>query len=205
MLHFADVHKQAVRLVRNLVRTETTISISEVSRLVSVDTPVSAIEVSGLVSAASMVAGDTGTGQRCNGNAWLLAGRHQSGFELGRVGPVGAPRRITRNVWVFEHGVHDSLRAHDLARSERLVQGGFTAPLRWAAPRGGAGTRQWNLAMLPSGCITSTCSQMVRCPTTKSSILTFFLITSLKQSNPRVTICAANLNIPQPHCVQVRN
>lgn len=32
-------------------------------------------------------------------------------------------------VWVFEHGVRDSLRAHDLARSVRLVQGGFTERL----------------------------------------------------------------------------
>jgi hypothetical protein len=65
-----------------------------------------------------------------NGSAWLLAGRHQFRFELACVGPVGTSGRISGKVWFFEHGVHDGLRAHDLARCEASIQDGFTGRLR---------------------------------------------------------------------------
>ena len=65
-----------------------------------------------------------------NGSTRLLAGRNQFGFELACVGPVGAPGRISGKVWFFEHGVHDGLRAHDLARYKTSIQGGFTGRLR---------------------------------------------------------------------------
>lgn len=51
-----------------------------------------------------------------NGNTGLLAGCHQFGLELAGVGAVGTSGRILGEAWVFEHGVHDGLRAHDLAR-----------------------------------------------------------------------------------------
>jgi len=42
---------------------------------------------------------------------------------------VGASGRILGKVWVFEHGVHDGLRAHDLARCENSIQDGFAGRL----------------------------------------------------------------------------
>ena len=50
-------------------------------------------------------------------------------FELSYVGAVGTPDRIASKVGFFEHGVHDGLRAHDLARCESSIQDGFTACL----------------------------------------------------------------------------
>ena len=69
------------------------------------------------------------SGYGSNGSTRLLAGRHQLGFELACVGPVGTPGRISGKVWFFEHGVHDGLRAHDLARCEASIQDGFTGRL----------------------------------------------------------------------------
>ena len=69
-------------------------------------------------------------GQRCDGNTGLLARRHQLGLELWRVGPVCAMGRAYRRRRVFEHGVHDGLRAHDLARELAFAQDGFTGRLR---------------------------------------------------------------------------
>ncbi len=66
-----------------------------------------------------------------NGSTRLLAGRHQLGFELACVGPVGTPGRISVKVWFFEHGVHDELRAHYLARYETSIQGEFTGRLQF--------------------------------------------------------------------------
>ena len=59
-------------------------------------------------------------GYGSNGSTRLLAGRHQFGFELTCVGPVGTPGRISGKVWFFEHGVHDGLRAHDLCEMQGL-------------------------------------------------------------------------------------
>ena len=69
------------------------------------------------------------TGQCRDGCTGHLAGRHQLGLELGRVGSMGAPGRITGNSWVFEHGVHDLLRAHDLARLLSIHQDGIAGRL----------------------------------------------------------------------------
>lgn len=80
-----------------------------------------------------------------NGSTWLLASRHQLGLELACVGPVGAPGRISAKVWFFEHGVHDVLRAHDLARYKTSIQGGFTGRLRISAhlnPKNGCANLQ---------------------------------------------------------------
>jgi hypothetical protein len=56
---------------------------------------------------------------------------------LARVGAMGTPGRISGKVWFFEHGVHDGLRAHDLARCEASIQDGFTGRLRWTTPESG--------------------------------------------------------------------
>ena len=69
-------------------------------------------------------------GYGCNGRTGDLAGRYQFCFELGCVGTVGASGRILGEVWVFEHGVHDGLRAHDLARCENSIQDGFAGRLQ---------------------------------------------------------------------------
>jgi len=69
-------------------------------------------------------------GYGSNGCPRALAGRYQFSFELGCVGTVGASGRILGEVWVFEHGVHDGLRAHDLARCENSIQDGFAGRLR---------------------------------------------------------------------------
>ena len=44
----------------------------------------------------------------------------------------GTSGRILGEVWVFEHGVHDGLRAHDLARCKRSIQDGLTGRLHGA-------------------------------------------------------------------------
>lgn len=69
-------------------------------------------------------------GYGSNGCPRALAGRYQFSFELGCVGSVGASGRILGEVWVFEHSVHDGLRAHDLARCESSIQDGFAGRLR---------------------------------------------------------------------------
>ena len=69
-------------------------------------------------------------GQCRNGHARMLAGRNQIGFELGRVCPVGAPGRIIGDLGIFEHSVHDELRAHDLARQPASIQHGFTVRIQ---------------------------------------------------------------------------
>ena len=67
--------------------------------------------------------------QGSDGHARLLARRYQLTFELGRVGAVAAPRRVSGNLCFFEHGVHDGLRAHDLARLRRSIQDGIAGRL----------------------------------------------------------------------------
>ncbi len=65
-----------------------------------------------------------------DGCSRLLACCDQFGFELVGVGPVGALARKSRSVCFSEHGVHDGLRAHDLARWERSVQDGVSGCLQ---------------------------------------------------------------------------
>ena len=85
-------------------------------------------------------------GYGSNGCPRALAGRYQFSFELGCVGTVGASGRILGEVWVFEHGVHDGLRAHDLARCENSIQDGFAGRLRCSGinrtPKGKGRTRR---------------------------------------------------------------
>lgn len=40
-----------------------------------------------------------------------------------------ATGRVSGNLYFFEHGVHDLLRAHDLARGEASDQDGFAGRL----------------------------------------------------------------------------
>ena len=47
-------------------------------------------------------------GQRGNRGPRALAGCDQIGFELGAVCAVAASRRVTGQLRVFEHGVHES-------------------------------------------------------------------------------------------------
>jgi hypothetical protein len=82
-------------------------------------------------------------GYGSDGNTGDLAGRYQLSFELGCVGTVDASGRILGKVGVFEHGVHDGLRAHDLARCESSIQpksGSYPAAMSWSGgSQGGSG------------------------------------------------------------------
>ena len=64
-----------------------------------------------------------------DGSAGQLAGGNQLGFEFGCVGSMGAPGRTSGCLYFFEHGVHDCLCAHDLARSEIAIQNGIAGRL----------------------------------------------------------------------------
>jgi hypothetical protein len=44
---------------------------------------------------------------------------------------VRTTSRIFGGGWFFEHGVHDGLRAHDLARLKSSIQDGFAGRLQW--------------------------------------------------------------------------
>ena len=65
-----------------------------------------------------------------NGRAWNLAGGNQFCFELCRIGSVGESLCASRNLCFLGHGVHDLLRAHDLARLPPKAQDGLTGRLR---------------------------------------------------------------------------
>ena len=71
-----------------------------------------------------------------DGSTGLLACLHQLGLELRRVGPMRAPGRVSGNLCFFEHGVHDLLRAHYLARGAASDQDGFAGRLRYSRREG---------------------------------------------------------------------
>jgi len=69
-------------------------------------------------------------GQGRDGSSRFQASGNQFRLEGWGVGSEGTPGGVSRNVRVFEHGVHDGLRAHDVARRRESHQDGFTARLR---------------------------------------------------------------------------
>ena len=83
-----------------------------------------------------------------DGGCGLLAGRYQFGFELAGIGAVSTPGGISGKVGVFEHDVHDGLRARDLARCQSSIQDGLAGRLRFKAISGGRVRRsvqsQWS-------------------------------------------------------------
>ncbi len=64
-----------------------------------------------------------------NGRAWNLAGGNQFCFELCRIGSVGESLCASRYLCFLGHGVHDLLRAHDLARLGAWAQDGLAGRL----------------------------------------------------------------------------
>ena len=67
--------------------------------------------------------------QRYSGRTVLFAGCDQLGFELRRVVAMCSPVRILGALNLLVHGVHDGLRAHDLARLPGVIQDGMPSRL----------------------------------------------------------------------------
>lgn len=99
-----------------------------------------------------------GAGHRGNRCARNSAGSDKFGLEFAGVGPVRTSGRIPGSLRIFEHRVHDWLRAHDLARSRSTIQDGFAGRIRSKA----AGLACRTLGVKRPWSLTTTCWPMAR-------------------------------------------